>query len=490
MNRTELPFKKTKIVCTIGPVSDSMEVLEQLINEGMNIARLNFAHGDFESHTRVIENIRAASSETGMPVAIMADLPGPKIRLGRIRNKSAFLERDQPFTLFNEEIVGDSTGACVSFDGLPAAVNPGDIICVRDGYIELQVESVQQDQVDCRVLAGGEIRSYNGVNFPGVDLGIDAFTEHDRKYLEFAAKHEIDAVSQSFVQRASDISAVREAAAKLNYYPFIIAKIERATAVDNLDGIVAEADGVMVARGDLGVEIPIAEIAIVQKRIIEQVRLQGKPVITATQMLESMIDHPRPTRAEATDVANAILDGTDCVMLSGETAMGRYPVQAVSIMSKIAQVTEPSIQLADVSEVLEAAKTAAVTDRERLLSISLFMSVEAVAPVAVVTPTLSGDTARMLTRFRLPVWIIASSPNYSTSQQLQFSFGVCPVYVAERPEVWDQFARELLIQRGFNEGVALLTYGTGTLREKTTTRIEFIDLGLEPPESLTWLPHN
>ena len=490
MNRTELPIKKTKIVCTIGPVSDSIVVLKQLINEGMNIARLNFAHGDFESHARVIGNIRSASSESGLPVAIMADLPGPKIRLGRIRNKSAFLERDQPFTLFNEEVVGDNTGACVSFDGLPDAVKPGDIICVRDGYIELRVESVQEEQVDCRVLAGGEIRSYNGVNFPGVDLGIDAFTDHDRKCLQFAAEHEIDAVSQSFVQRAADIKAVRDAATILDFYPFIIAKIERATAVDNLDGIVAEADGVMVARGDLGVEIPIAEIAIVQKRIIEQVRLQGKPVITATQMLESMIDHPRPTRAEATDVANAILDGTDCVMLSGETAMGRYPVQAVSVMSKIAQVTEPTIKLADVSHVLEAAKTSTALDRDRLLSVSLFLSVEAVSPVAVVTPTLSGDTARMLTRFRLPVWIIASSPNYSTSQQLQFSFGVCPVFVAERPEVWDQFARELLIHKGFKEGIALLTYGTGTLSEKTTTRIEFIDLETGPSESLTWLPHN
>jgi len=489
MTPIEIPTKKTKIVCTIGPVSDSRSILEQLIAAGMNVARLNFAHGDIESHTRVIETIRAASISAGSPVAIMADLPGPKIRIGRIRDNTAVLTRDQQFSLYTTKLLGDNSGASMSFAGLPEAVNPGDIICVRDGYIELEVEEIKKDQVVCRVMAGGEIRSYNGVHFPGVDQGNNAFTDRDHEHLKFAASQGLDAISQSFVQRPADITAVRAAALALDYYPLIIAKIERATAVDNLDGILAEADGIMVARGDLGVEIPIEEIAIVQKRIIEQVRLTGKPVITATQMLESMIDHPRPTRAEATDVANAILDGTDCVMLSGETAMGSYPVKAVRVMSRIAQVSEPSIRPSNVAKVLELAKSGDSTDRERLLSISLFLSVEAVAPVAVVIPTLSGDTARLLTRFRLPVWIIATSPNRSTCQQLQFSYGVCPVYVADRPEIWDQFARELLIQRGFNQGVALLTYGTGTLSAQTTTRIEFLDLEVEQSESPTWLPN-
>ena len=476
MNRTELPFKKTKIVCTIGPASDSVPLLRRLIAEGMNVARLNFAHGDFNSHTEVIRNIREASDAEGFPIAIMADLPGPKIRLGRIKDKSAHLKMGQPFTLFNEEIVGDSSMACVSFDGLSKAVQPGDIIRVRDGYIELQVESVESDRVNTRVIAGGEIRSHNGVNFPGVDLGIDAFTDFDKECLEFAAEQKLDAVSQSFVQRGSDIRTVREAAKALGYRPFIIGKIERATAVKNLEDIVDEADGVMVARGDLGVEIPIEEIAIVQKRIIKHLRLQGKPVITATQMLESMIVHPRPTRAEATDVANAILDGTDCVMLSGETAMGSYPVQAVRTMSNIARVVEPEIRPSSINSVLEAAKSTEGTDRERLLSTSLYLSVEAVSPVAVVTPTLSGATARLLTRFRLPVWIIASSPHHSTCQELQFSYGVCPAYIEETPEIWDEFARKLLAERGFETGVAMLTYGTGTLSEHTTTRIEFVDL--------------
>lgn len=488
MTQNKLPSKKTKIVCTIGPVSESQSILEELIAAGMNIARLNFAHGDFESHTHVIKNIRAAASSTGRPVTIMGDLPGPKIRIGRIRNKSAVLEKSQPFSLYTEEVIGDKAGASMSFAGLPDAVNPGDIICVRDGYIELMVEEVTKNQVICRVMAGGEIRSNNGVNFPGVDLGIDAFTDNDRAFLEFAAEQELDAVSQSFVQRSSDITAVRVAARELDYFPFIIAKIERARAVENLDDILAEADGIMVARGDLGVEIPIEEIAIVQKRIIEKVRLQGKPVITATQMLESMITHPRPTRAEATDVANAILDGTDCVMLSGETAMGNYPVEAVDVMSRIARVTEPIIQPLDVAEVLEAAKSRNVSDRDRLLSISIFLSVEAVAPVAVVTPTLSGDTARLLTRFRLPVWIFASSPNRSTCQQLQFSYGVYPFYSETRPKIWAQFARNLLVQRGIDRGVAILTYGTGTISEQTTTRIEFLDLEATPVDTPTWLP--
>jgi pyruvate kinase len=488
MTQSKLPLKKTKIVCTIGPVSDSQSILERLIAAGMNIARLNFAHGDIESHTRVIQNIRAAASSTGRQVAIMGDLPGPKIRIGRIRNKTAVLEQSQPFSLYTNDVIGDKTGASMSFAGLPDAVNPGDIICVRDGYIELKVEEVTKNQVVCRVMAGGEIRSYNGVNFPGVDLGIDAFTNQDRKFLEFAAEMELDAISQSFVQHSSDIAAVRVAARALDYFPFIIAKIERARAVDNLDDILAEADGIMIARGDLGVEIPIEEIAIVQKRIIEKVRLQGKPVITATQMLESMINHPRPTRAEATDVANAILDGTDCVMLSGETAMGKYPVEAVDVMSRIAQVTEPIIQPLNVANVLEAAKSRNDPDQDRLLSISIFLSVEAVAPVAVVTPTLSGDTPRLLTRFRLPVWIFASSPNRSTCQQLQFSYGVYPFYSETRPKIWAQFARDLLVERGIDQGVALLTYGTGTLNEQTTTRIEFLNLEAAPVESPTWLP--
>jgi len=286
----------------------------------------------------------------------------------------------------------------------------------------------------------------------------------------------VDFLAVSFVSDERDVNRARKLLRKAGSSAALVAKIERIEAVQNLEEICDASDVIMVARGDLGVEIPIEEIALVQKRIIELMRLKGKPVITATQMLESMIDHPRPTRAEATDVANAILDGSDCVMLSGETAMGSYPVKAVQVMSKIAQVIEPHIRTSDASSVLEAAKTAEATDRDRLLSVSLYLSVEAVSPVAVVTPTLSGATARLLTRFRLPVWIIASSPNYSTCQQLQFSFGVCPAYITERPEVWDQFARELLVERGFSEGMALLTYGTGTLSEHTTTRIEFLDL--------------
>jgi pyruvate kinase len=488
MSVQNLPSKKTKIVCTIGPASVSPATLERLINAGMNVARLNFAHGDEESHKKAIRNIRTTAKASGQRVAIMGDLPGPKIRIGRIKNKSAILERNQQFSLLTDKILGDSRQASMSFAGLPQAVEQGDVICVRDGYIELQVEKVMDRQVVCRVMAGGEIRSYNGVNFPGVDLGIDAFTERDKELLHFAADQKLDAVSQSFVQWSSDLRAVRDAAAAIDYHPFIIAKIERARAVSNLADIIKEADGIMVARGDLGVEIPIEEIAIVQKSIIEQVRLLGKPVITATQMLESMINQPRPTRAEATDVANAILDGTDCVMLSGETAMGYYPVEAVDVMTRIAQVTEPHIQSPDVADLLETAKSSSRADRERLLSISIYLSVEAVDPVAVVTPTLSGDTARLLTRFRLPVWIIASSPREQTCQKLQFSYGVHPHFTERRPEVWERFARDLLIQRGIDKGVALLTYGTGTVTEQSTSRIEFVDLEIPPVDSPTWIP--
>ena len=330
-----LPSKKTKIVCTIGPASEDRDTLAQMLLGGMNVARLNFAHGDFESHAQVIENLRAAADSTGKRVAIVGDLPGPKMRIGKL------VKHGQSFILQTEDIVGDNQRVSLNFKSLPDVVAPGDLIYINDGFIQLEVQNVAGDHVICEVQVGGELRSFKGVNFPGIELGISAFTDQDLEFLKFAANQGLDAVGQSFVQGPEDIKAVRAAAKALDYYPFIIAKIERAKALNNLDAILEVTDGIMVARGDLGVEIPIETMAITQKNIIRQANIYGKPVITATQMLESMVIHPRPTRAEATDVANAILDGTDCVMLSGETAMGGYPVEAVIMMACIARETEP-----------------------------------------------------------------------------------------------------------------------------------------------------
>src|SRR6476646_10588378 len=340
MNAPLLQAHKTKIVATIGPASESPEMLVRLIRAGLNVARLNFSHGNPSKHAEVIRRVRDTARETGRRVAIMADLPGPKLRLGKIDPEPIQLLVGAHFTLTSEDIVGDAQRASTNFERLPRVVKPGDRIFLNDGLVQLVVEQVVGNDVECTVVVGGELRSRKGLNLPGVDLGISAFTEHDRACLEFALKEGVDAVCQSFVERAADIEKLREVANGFGSKPFIIAKIERADALNYYDEILAAADGIMIARGDLGVEVPIEEIAYTQKQLIAKANLAGKPVITATQMLDSMVSSRLPTRAEATDVANAILDGTDCVMLSGESAMGKFPEEAVCMLAKIAVATE------------------------------------------------------------------------------------------------------------------------------------------------------
>jgi pyruvate kinase len=437
-----------------------------MLETGMNIARLNFAHGDIATHLNTVNALREAAADTGRRLAIMGDLPGPKMRIGQLADEPIRLVRDQIFSLYTTERIGDENGASLSFPDLPQAVKPGDRIFVNDGFIQLLVENVQQEQVDCLVQVGGELLSQKGVNFPGIDLGIEAFTPHDHDFLRFAAEQRLDAISQSF-------------AAELDYYPFLIAKIERGCAVDRLESILAEADGIMVARGDLGVEIPIEEIALVQKQLITQANLAGKPVITATHMLESMVAHNRPTRAEVTDVANAILDGTDCVMLSGETAMGQFPIESVAVMTRIAQVMEEYDHPHDVPHMLEQAHERGDISKADLISLSIYKTVAAVKPIVVVTPTLSGNTARKVCRFRPQAWIVAVSPNEATCQNLQFSYGVHQVYETERPHSWEAYVRSLLNHYGMNTGLIVMTTGHTTADTGGTNRIEIIDL-LEP----------
>jgi pyruvate kinase len=312
-----------------------------MLHAGMDIARLNFSHGDFSWHNRVIDRLRSAARSAGKPLTIMADLPGPKIRIGQLAEEPIELKRGDLFTLMTKEIIGDRQSVFVSFPRLSAVVKSGDALFLNDGIIHLEVVRVEGTDVTCSVVVGGELRSRKGLNLPGINLGVCAFTAHDNDCLKLALKNGVDAISQSFIETAADVDVVRKAASDLGYRPFIIAKIERAGALDNIDDILEAADGIMIARGDLGVETPIERIAVVQKQLIYKANQHGKPVITATQMLESMVEHYRPTRAEATDVANAILDGTDCVMLSEESALGKYPVEAVDMLSRIAAATEP-----------------------------------------------------------------------------------------------------------------------------------------------------
>ncbi|MBN2034434.1 MAG: pyruvate kinase [Deltaproteobacteria bacterium] len=471
-----LPPNKTKIVCTIGPASESQEVMEQMLLSGMNVARLNFSHGDFEGHKRSIEALRAASRSTGRRLAVMADLSGPKMRIGKLGQEPVELKKDERFTLTTKEVIGDKDRASVSFPGLPEAVKRGDALYLNDGFIQLKVLAVTGDEVMCEVVVGGELRSRKGVNLPGINLGISAFTERDRECLRFALEQGVDAVSQSFVESGEDVAAVRKAAKELGHAPFIIAKIERAGALECMESILREADGIMIARGDLGVEIPIEQIAVVQKRLIGQANLLGKPVITATQMLESMTIHRRPTRAEATDVANAVLDGTDCVMLSGESAVGKHPVESVMMLAGIASAIEPHRPGSRVREFLYRTRRKDKVSLTELIAFSVEAAMERVTPAVVIVPTRSGATARSIARYRPPVWILGLSSQDETCRKLQFSYGVFPVWEPDHPEDWRAYAKTWLHDHQLQGDLVILTQGPSVKHPEANNRMELIDL--------------
>ena len=468
-----LPNHKTKIVATIGPASESPEMLERLIRAGLNIARLNFSHGDFAGHAERIARIRAAEQVTGRRVAIMADLPGPKMRLGTIRPEPIQLLAGESFTLTSDEIVGTRRRVSTTFDRLPVVVKTGDRLFLNDGLVELVVETVAGNDVECTVAVGGELRSKKGLNLSGIDLGISAFTDQDRDCLEFALDRGVDAVSQSFVETAADIDAVRAAAKRVGKAPFIIAKIERAVAVEHFDEILRAADGIMVARGDLGVELPVEQMAVIQKNLIARARRAGKPVITATQMLESMTTSRLPTRAESTDVANAILDGTDAIMLSAESAMGHFPEEAVAMLAKIAAYTEthrphtPSDRL-DVTPACQP-NTAA----EAMASV-VAHALTSVPCAAVFVPTATGATPRMLSRFNPAVWIVAVSRDAAVCQGLAFSSAVHPVHVARQPDRWRDFILEWISEHHVPGALAMLAAGPSEHHPDDNHRLEVL----------------
>lgn len=468
-----LPLHKTKLVCTIGPASDSQEMLEKIITAGMNVARLNFSHGDFRGHAEVIRRIRTVSEKTGRRVAVMADLPGPKMRIGKFKREPVILKKGARFTLTSREITGSSEIVSMTMEELPLSVHEGDTLFLNDGLIQLRVEDVHGPDICCIVVMGGELRSHKGLNIPGIKFGTGAFTPRDRECLEFALANGVDAVSQSFVSSAGDIEDVRKAAAEMGHNPFIIAKIERSRFIDKIDDIIRAADGIMVARGDLGVEMPIEQIAIVQKFITRRSNVRGKPVIIATQMLESMMHNRRPTRAEATDVANAVLDGTDAVMLSEESAMGDYPVETVEMLARIAAATEPYIHMGRFMEPVVAGKDAKTVD---FIASSVDHMVNNMHISAVFSPTDSGATARNVTRFRLPCWIFAPSPSEKSCRELMFSYGVLPLFHKEKPVHWAGDAKKYLRKFRVEGDSALVTEGPSRENPDADHRLEIIDL--------------
>ncbi|MDR0266863.1 pyruvate kinase [Paenibacillus sp.] len=418
-------MRKTKIVCTIGPSSESLENTKKLILAGMNVGRLNFSHGDFEEHGNRIKNIRQAAKELNKNIAILLDTKGPEIRTGKLAVEPIELVQDEYITLTTEEILGDKDRISITYSNLPSDVEVGSTILIDDGLIGLEVAGVEGTEIKCRIVNGGTIKSKKGVNVPGVAISLPGITEKDANDIVFGIEQDIDFIAASFVRKASDVKEIRDLLEKHNAgHIKIISKIENQQGVDNLDEILEASDGLMVARGDLGVEIPAEEVPLVQKRMIEKCNVAGKPVITATQMLDSMQRNPRPTRAEASDVANAIFDGTDAIMLSGETAAGKYPVESVLTMSRIAERAESALNYRDIFLKQRIAQETTVTEA---ISQSVAISALDLNAKAIITSTESGLTARVVSKYRPQAPIIAVTTKETTLRQLALSWGVTTV---------------------------------------------------------------
>ncbi|MCE5313450.1 MAG: pyruvate kinase [Armatimonadota bacterium] len=419
-------MRRTKIVCTIGPASDSPEKIEKMIKAGMNVARLNFSHGSYEEHLAKIKLIRAISEKLGKTVGILQDLSGPKIRIGKIAKPPVKLTTGQKFTFTTESIEGDDQRVTLPFPGLVKQVKRNQMIYVDDAKLEFKVVSTTAKDIITRVVVGGELYSNKGFTVPGADYDVPGVTEKDKQDLKFGLENGVDWVASSFVRSAEDIKPLRKVMREVGKRVPVIAKIERPEAVRSVIGIIEEYDGIMVARGDLGIELPIDEVPAIQKNIIRHCNRLGKPVITATQMLDSMISNPRPTRAEVTDVANAIIDGTDATMLSGETAMGDYPVQTVQMMDKIARSTEKSLDYKSISERRMEYPTHDTTEAIGEAAAKLARDIKV---SAIITCTYGGTTARLVSKYRPEAQIIAAASNDETARRLTLSWGVNPIFV-------------------------------------------------------------
>lgn len=458
-------MKKTKIVCTMGPNTDNREIMRELALNGMDVARFNFSHGDHAEHKHRLEILESVREELGIPIASLLDTKGPEIRTGKLKDgKKVTLKEGDLYTLTTEEIVGDETRGYINYAGLAEDVKPGDRILIDDGLIELHVREVNGTDIVCRIENGGELGEKKGVNVPGVRVKLPALTDKDKEDIRFGVDAGFDFVAASFVRNADAIREIREILDEKGSAMQIIAKIENEEGIENIDSIIEASDGIMVARGDMGVEIPAEKVPHIQKMIIRKCNLACKVVITATQMLDSMIRNPRPTRAEVSDVANAVYEGTDAVMLSGETAMGSYPIEAVRMMSQIAEESEKYLD----NMFYQRRKVSA----ENLRNISNTVCYSSVATASdleapvIVAPSVSGFTTRMLSKWRPKALIAGLSPSMTVVRQMQLYWGVKPFH-AKRAESTDAllFASvELLKEKGIvKEGeIVVATAGVVT----------------------------
>jgi len=429
------PYDKsnTHIICTIGPKTNNKEALVKLINAGMNVARLNFSHGSHEYHQTVVDNVKAAAAEVGRPIAIMLDTKGPEIRSGKLKNgDEVHLVAGNPFTFTTDQnIIGDETIVNTSYDDLPKTVSPGNIILVDDGLIAMEVQSVTDTEVHTVILNDGVLGETKGVNLPNVTNTLPAVTEKDKGDIAFGIKNDVDFIAASFIRKPADVEEIRNLPGVKESRVHIISKIESQEGLDNFDDILEISDAIMVARGDLGVEIPIEKVANAQKMMIRKCNFAGKPVITATQMLESMINFPRPTRAEATDVINAIYDGSDCVMLSGETAKGKFPTEAVAIMSKLAREAEISLDYRSLFRLIRnhsLVHAASISVTESIASSAVKSAWDLNASV-IICLSDSGATVRWVSKYRPHTPILCITSSSRTSRQVLLSRSAIPLLV-------------------------------------------------------------
>ena len=422
-------MRKTKIICTLGPSTEDEKILRQLMLSGMDVARINMSHGTYEEHQAKIDRVKKLRKELDLPVAILLDTKGPEIRTGNFPEK-AVLEAGQIFTLTTMPCEGNSERCFITFAGLPEDVNIGTKILIDDGLIEMEVTGKTEPDIICRVINGGPVSSHKGINVPDITLSLPFLSERDKEDLRFGIEQDVDFVAASFTRSSDDINEMKSFIEQNGGNNIrIIAKIENKDGVNNIDDIIRISDGIMVARGDLGVEIPIAEIPVIQKMLIKKTRNSDKPVITATQMLDSMIKNPRPTRAETTDVANAIYDGTSVIMLSGETAAGAYPVEAVKTMANIAVTTENNINYIDRFNKLDMHERPDVTSA---ISHATCTTAHDLGAAAIITVSKSGSTSRMLSKYRPECPIISGTPSEKVWRQTNMSWGVCPIMIEEK----------------------------------------------------------
>ncbi|MCF8112059.1 MAG: pyruvate kinase [Desulfobacteraceae bacterium] len=466
---------KTKIVCTIGPACADKDILARMIKSGMSVARLNFSHGSRQNHADMIRMIRSASRETGSPVAILQDLRGPKIRVGEIEPPGIQLKTGDLLILTTEQVTGRGNRVPVSYTHLPVDVSAGDTILVADGLMELVVTRTTGTEIHCKVITGGTLTSHKGINLPSGTIRTPAITEKDRADLEFGLSSDVDYIAMSFVRSAKDVCRAKEIISQAGRDTPVIAKIEKHEALNDIDGIVDAADGIMVARGDLGVEIPLEKVPGTQKMLVHKGNEAGKPVIIATQMLRSMLDSPRPTRAEATDVANAVLDGADALMLSEETATGNHPVGAVEYMARIAAVTEEKYPYEkSFQEILQTRISESVAHATCILSDHLSAS-------AIIATTKSGYTAHQIARFRPKSRIIAVSPEIKTVRRLALYWGCVPGlmdYTRDTDEMFER-ASAIAIEKGYarENDLVVITAGHPMWESGTTNMITVRRLG-------------